>query len=297
MPVGIALVVLAAVCFGFMPYFSRLARHDGLSVEMLLGLRFGLAAVTLLALALWRGGPMPRGRVLLGVIALGAVGYVLEAWTFFTALDYAPGGVVSLLLYLYPALVTVLARLLRNERLTRRRVAALALALAGATLIIAPGARADDAAIRWQGLTLGVACAAVYALYILGASELVPRAGAVQAATIVVTSAAAVFLGVALAKADPWPTTARAWTGVGSLALVCTLVPITAFLGGLARVGPVRASTLSTIEPLATVLAGVVLMGESLSWTQAAGGGLVLLGAAMAARGAPAPPRPDPNEP
>ena len=91
-----------------MAIMARFAYASGVDTTTLLALRFGIAAGILVAIVLARGETWPRGKTLVTLIVLGALGYGGQAFTFFTALTLAPAGLVALLLYLYPALVAVL---------------------------------------------------------------------------------------------------------------------------------------------------------------------------------------------
>jgi drug/metabolite transporter (DMT)-like permease len=69
-----------------------------------------------------------------------------------------------------------------------------------------------------------------------------------------------------------------------ALALICTVIGVTMFLAGLARVGPVRASTLSTFEPVMTAAVGVIALGERFGGIQAVGGALIIAAAILSAQ-------------
>jgi len=56
------------------------------------------------------------------------------------------------------------------------------------------------------------------------------------------------------------------------------VVPILCFVNGLRFVEADRASIVSTVEPVVTVLLGIAVLGERLSPTILLGGGLVLAG-------------------
>ena len=60
------------------------------------------------------------------------------------------------------------------------------------------------------------------------------------------------------------------------IALVSTVVAVSAFFAGLRRVGPSEAAILSTFEPPVTVALAFAVLGERLSVVQLAGGALVL---------------------
>lgn len=59
-----------------------------------------------------------------------------------------------------------------------------------------------------------------------------------------------------------------------------------AIFAGLSRIGPTRASTLSTIEPVFTVVLASLVLGERIEMLQILGGGLILIAVVMLARAA-----------
>jgi len=128
---GMALVVLSAVSFGALPILARVAYRAGADPQTVLLVRFVLAAAVLVAAMARRGVAWPRGRTLVGLLLLGAVGNVGQAFCYYTALTLASVSLVAMLLYLYPALVHLLAAVLLRERLHRDQLVALGLALGG----------------------------------------------------------------------------------------------------------------------------------------------------------------------
>jgi len=250
---------------------ARIAYATGVDVTTLLALRFGIAAGILLVVALARDETWPRGRTLAVLVALGAFGYGGQALTFFTALTLAPAGLVALLLYLYPALVAILSAALLHERLSAAKLGALAIALAGTFMTVSPASSA-----RPLGIALGIAAAAIYAVYIVAGSRLTGRVAPQTMATIVIAAAGAVFVAATFARGPTWPGTPIGWLAVIGIALVSTVAAIVLFFAGLARVGPTRASVLSTVEPLCTVLLAAVFLGEAIAPLQLVGGALIL---------------------
>src|SRR4051812_23246705 len=285
--IGPALVLISAASFGFMALFRHIA--SDVSVPMLLCLRFGIGAAVMLLIVLVRGEAFPKGRTVMVLLAMGALGYFGESFLYFTALGYAPSGMVAMLLYTYPAVVTVLSVVFLKERLTPLRTLALVLAVLGSVLTAVPGLSDPEHPVRPLGVVLGLTCSLIYSVYVLVGSRL-PKTAALPASAIVSAGASAMFalvLGVQAARVgnlEPLPQTAASWGAVLGLAIICTAIGITLFLAGLARIGPVRASTLSTFEPVATAIVGVVALREHLSLLQIAGSVLILAAAVMAAR-------------
>ncbi len=278
---GVALVAIGSLAFGFMAYFGDLAREGGASTPTLLALRFLIASVCLWGIVLFRRVAVPRGRTRLMLVGLGAGCYFAEAVCYFHGLEqeHTSSGTIALLLYTYPAVVSIAAWSLGRERATALGIVALAIAVIGTGLTVADALRGSMA-----GILLGLGCSAAYAFYIL-ASDAIPKSThPLASSTIVVTGAAASLSVYAIAMGPQLPRTPTAWLAVGALAMVCTVLAISAILAGLARIGPVRTSTIATIEPLATVVVGVLLLGERLGPWQVVGGAMILLGAGISAR-------------
>jgi drug/metabolite transporter (DMT)-like permease len=289
---GVILVLASGASFGFMPLFRSWAAGE-VSVQMLLMLRFALAAAVLACLCAIQKQPFPRGRMIPILLGMG-LGYFGEAYLYFKGLDYAPSGMISLLLYTYPAIVTILSVVLFKERLTRVKLAALTLAVIGSALTVIPGLLDQTHQhVRPLGIVLGLACACSYSAYVLVGGRLPKTTAALPSAVLVCTGAALAFAVVVVVNsfhnAEPLPHTIRAWTGIIALGLVCTVFGVTAFLAGLARTGPVRASTLSTFEPMMTAAVGVIALGETFGPLQIVGAVLIIAAAILSARATPNP--------
>jgi len=69
---------------------------------------------------------------------------------------------------------------------------------------------------------------------------------------------------------------ASGWVWLACIAVVSTVVAMLAFFAGLKRTGPSTAAILSTFEPVTTAALAAIVLGESLTPVQLAGGALVL---------------------
>ncbi len=302
---GLALCLFSAACFGAMAIFGKLAYQAGVSPEALLLVRFGLAAVVLAVLLLLRpglrrttpharpgseprsepsgsgGGVGPGGRpmkarrrVLAIALGLGAIGYAAQASLYFAALQRMDASLLSLILYTYPVLVTVAAVLLGRDRLTPRRGVALATACGG-TLLVLLGA----GGVRFHpvGALLAFGSSITYTVYILVADSVVDLLPPVVLTALVMTGAAGTLGARAVLTGGVDLTFGWAgWGWLACIALVSTVLAILAFFAGLRRAGPSSAAILSTFEPVVTTALAVLILGESLTVTQLAGGVLVL---------------------
>jgi drug/metabolite transporter (DMT)-like permease len=281
---GVLLTVFSAVFFGTLAVFGKKADGLGISVTELLAIRFGGAAVLLGALAVLRGERLWWGKRSAGLVVMGLL-YVGQAATYFTSLQTVPAAVTSILLYLYPVLVMLLAAVF-HEHIGPVRVAALLLAVAGVFLVADP--LSVHGGIDRTGILLGLATAAVYATYILTGRALMRDVPPVVATATISVTAAAAF---AIAGAVTGQLHALAPAGYAlalSMSVVATAVPATLFLAGLARVGATRAAILSTFEPVVTVVLAALLLGEDLGPVRLVGGVVILAAAVTVARSVPA---------
>jgi drug/metabolite transporter (DMT)-like permease len=283
MPSPGALVCLAsAVAFGAMGIFGKLAYDEGATVGTLLAVRFLLAAalfwVLVVATRAARQLRTLSGRDVGIALALGAVGYSAQAGAYFAALQRLDAGLLSLLLYTFPAMVTVAAIALGRERASRRKAGALVVASAGLVLVLAgDGAGMLDPV----GTMLGVTAAVVYTTYILTSAGVAERVGPLLLSALVCTGAATTLTLATVFGGDMHlgDVSAAGFGWLAGIAVVSTVGAVSLFFAGLKRVGPTTASILSTAEPVTTVVLAFLAFGESLGPVQLAGGALVLAAA------------------
>jgi drug/metabolite transporter (DMT)-like permease len=290
--VGALICLASAVAFGAMGIFGKLAYDEGATVGTLLAVRFMLAAALFWALVAGTGAAR-RLRTLsrrdVGIaLALGGVGYSAQAGAYFSALRRLDASLLSLLLYTFPAMVTVAAIALGRERASRRTAGALVLASAGLFLVLA-GAGAG--ALDPLGTLLGISAAVVYTTYILTSAGVAERVGPLVLSALVCTGAATTLTLASAAGGDLrlGDVSAAGFGWLAGIAVVSTVGAVSLFFAGLRRVGPTTASILSTAEPLTTVVLAFLAFGESLGPVQLAGGALVL--GAVLVLSAPARPR------
>jgi drug/metabolite transporter (DMT)-like permease len=269
----VALVIGSACCFGVLGIFGKLAYRLQLSTPQLLSYRFAGAAILLAMAALFLREPLPPRRSLVGLIIMGAAGYVGQSGSYFNALHYIPASTNALLLYTFPVVVTLLAALLFGESLGWSKLLAVGLAFLGTLFVVEAQLHAAPA----LGIILGLGSAAFYSAYILYGSRLLPGLPPVWSTAVIMASAAVVWSAYAgLSKQI-----AVTWTGprlalIASFAVIGTTVPVVTFIIGLRMVGPSRAAILSTFEPACTVLLAVIVLGESANPIQYLGGALIL---------------------
>ena len=274
-----------------MAIFATQAYHEDVGVTTLLATRFALAAVVFWAIVgarSRRAGTAPLAdtprRVVLAALALGGAGYSLQSGLFFSALRHIDVSMTSLLLYTYPAMVCAGAVALGRERFTVFKATALALASAGTALVLLG---AGGGGLQATGVLLALGAGVTYSVYILVAEAIVGRLDTWLFSALVATGAAVSLLVAGVATGALELPSAAGFAWIAAIALLSTVLPVSTFLLGMARVGASTAAIVSTVEPVFTVSLAVLLLGDALGPAQLVGG-LLVLGAVLALQARPA---------
>ena len=275
-------VVASALLFGTLALFGTYAQREGLTIVTLLSLRFLIAAVALWAIVIVRRQlywPGVRRAAQLGVLGLLFAG---QSACYLLSLRSVPAAVTAILLYVYPIVVTVLGWLLFRERLSLRSAGALVIATCGVVLVIGvtPSGHLNIGGVAW-----GIGAGLLYAVYIVVGKRVLNDITPLLSMAVVSSTAAATLLVFGASTGSIRSFAAAGWLTVFGAALLPTVLGATLFLFGLSRIGPTRASILSTLEPVATGVLASMLLAERISATRALGGASVLVAAALVATG------------
>jgi drug/metabolite transporter (DMT)-like permease len=244
-------------------------------------------------------------RAVLVAVALGVL-YVGNSSTYFAGLETVSASLAALIVYIYPALVAVLSLRLGRRLEGRRAWGALALALAGVALAVG-NIDVSREALPVPGLILMVASPIIYSVWIVLAARLSgegrsevgrdAEAGAnpTAAGAVMLSATAAVFWVSALATGRPvlpGEIPAAAWGGIAGVGIVSSFIAVQAFYAGAHRIGAARASIVSTVEPIWTIVLANLLLGELLGPLQLVGGAMILAGVVIAQTGPSGPTAP-----
>ncbi len=283
---GIQQIIASGLCFGCLGILGKLIYQHGVNAGELLTLRFSFAALMLFSFHLLRNPMRLRitGKQLLSCAILGTFGYALFAFCFFSALDGLSASLSVLLLYTYPIMVTVGARLLFHEKIPRQKLWALPLVLVG-TVVLVWGEMSVGKA---TALLLGLASALFYSLYILLSSRLLRHVPADISVPYIQLFAALVLSILFLHDLDRVQLIMqKAWWIVLLIAFVGTVLAMSLFLAGLQKLQNWEVALLSTTEPLSAVLLAALILGERLSFWQIMGSIGIFLGLLLVVRPLP----------
>jgi drug/metabolite transporter (DMT)-like permease len=246
--------------------------------------RVAIGAAVLITVLLARRERLPRGR---GTWPHLVVAAVLNNVIPFSLFGYAeqriPSGLAGICNATAPLFAVVVAlAVLPDERLSRRRAAGLAIGFAGVT--IALGAWTGLTGHSLAGALMAVGGGLCYGIGFpytrrfltgTGCSSLSLAAGQLLCAVAILAVVTPLLTG-APAR---WPATAI--VSVALLGALGTGVAYVLNYGIISAAGATIATTVGYVMPLVSILAGVVILGERLTWNEPAGAAVIVAGAVL----------------
>lgn len=278
-PLGGLFVALAAVQFGGVVVLGKIVGERGLPVPPMLAVRFGVAGLALGAvLAVTRQSLRPaRGEG--WRLAVLAVGYALESALFFLALARGTAAAVTLLFFTYPVWVAMLSAATGRGLPGWLVGGSLLAAVAGASVVVGT---TGGLVVTGAGIVLALAAAVTFSFYLIGAEAWITATSSPASAMWVSLAAAAALAAFSVAGGGGrLPAGAAEWFPVTGMGLLTSGAFLFLFLG-LRRLGAVRTSIVAALEPVATSLLALAILGEALP-PGVVGGGLLILAGAVAA--------------
>ena len=251
--------------------------------------RYGLATAIFLGIVLAGEGTLRIARRDLPLAGLAALFIFLNQLAFVYALDRTSASTIALILGATPAFAAVIGLALGLETLSRRFWLAAAISFAGVGLV-AVGSGGEVSGDRF-GILLGLATAATWAAYSVAVGPLMQR---YTASRISVVALGVAWIGILLVG---MPQTTGQDLGVGwgvwSLLVFATLGPLVLttimWFRVIHRIGASRATLVGNLQPFVAAVVALVLLSESMTLLQVAGGALIAGGILTARRRAPAP--------
>jgi drug/metabolite transporter (DMT)-like permease len=279
--IGALFVLASGIGFGSVTVLARIAFEGGSNAPTSLAFRFGIGAAIfwLLLVARQRVRRLPTQKIAL----FASMGFLFAAGstTSFMSVERIPASLSALVFYIYPAIVTAGSALVFGTRFSLPQLAVLVAAVSGCALTVDLQTGDIDA----LGLALALTTPCFYSCYVLIGSRATLGVPPLNASAWIMSFAAPlmVLLGITGAFGDQLTTdiTTRGWAAIGGLAIFSTVISVSTFLAGMARLDPFRASILSTIEPVVSVILATLLLSERLT-TQQLIGGVVIVSSTIA---------------
>ena len=283
------LLILSAVLWGGQPTVIKGLVKE-LSPVLITFYRYlVISAVLLVALFITGKGqlPLPRGRHVLILTAMGLSGITLNNVFQFSGLQYSTAINCSLVSSTTPALTAILAFISLREKLRRLQWLGIAVSFLGIFFLVTRGSLAVITTLSFNyGDILFFVSQVCWALYtVLGRKimyELSPMATTAWAglAGAVLTGLYAIWCGIDMTpNLTPTGVLSLAYTSLGGGVLAMTW-----WNSGVKAVGPSKAAIFFNLVPIAGMLSSVIFLGEYLGWREIMAGLGIISGVYLSTR-------------
>ena len=263
---GIAMILLAAVMWGTIGTLTRGLGALGFASLSLIFYRSLSTALILLVLILMRDRSLLKVRVrdLWIFFGSGVISFFLFNVCYMLSIGMNSLAVSAILLYTAPIFVMLFSIVFFRESFTAKKAIALALAVAGCTMV----SFGDEMQITTKGLLLGLASGLGYALYSIFGTVALRKYH-----TLTITFYTFVFSSVAAISVADFPQSlplfAQHPIHIPLVLLFCvwvTLLPYLLYTAGLATNSASVASIVSCVEPVVAAVLGFAVFQEEMSW-------------------------------
>jgi len=225
-----------------------------------------------------------RRRDIVLILGAAAVGIWLNQLSYVYALTYSNASTIALILGATPIFTALIAFAIGLERLHGRFWLAAGVSFAGVALLALGKSGGVSGSLK--GDALGIATAATWAAYTVAIAPLMRRYSPYRISALVL---AAGWLGVALTGLSQ---TEHQSFHLHTLVWICliyaTLGPLVLtnilWFRAVDRVGPSRATLVANLQPFIAAIFALVLLSETITPVQVAGGLLIGAGILLARR-------------
>ncbi len=282
---AILALLFTVVIWGIGPVFIRslsvaLGPADHLAIRYTL-----VCALYLSGLAIMGGWRIERRdwpRMLV-ISVIGMVGYNLGSAFGF---ELVSAGIGSLIIGTQPLLIAAMGAFAARERLSPMAMLGLAIGFTGTVLLVwkdvGVSGKTSDFII---GSTLIFLCGVAWSVYVVASKPLVQKYGAFSITAMSISLGSLIMVPL-FARTGTLDTlramTAGNWLDMAYLAILSTVIATITWNYGAARLPAAAAGAFLYLVPILGVGAGAVMLGEPVTPGMMAGGGLILLGVAIA---------------
>jgi drug/metabolite transporter (DMT)-like permease len=226
------------------------------------------------------------------LIALG-IGLAVVQWAYFFAIHRLDIGIALLIQYIAPILIALWARFVFHEPVRRRIWTALALSLAGLTLIVEIW---HGGSLSGPGVAACVLAAISYAAYVLIAERGVRRRDPIS-----LSAWGFLFATIFWSLLAPWwnfpgrhvddhvsllgnlaSSHVPLWLLMLWMVVLGGILPFALIVSALRHISATRAGITAMLEPVVAIIVAWAWLGESLRPVQLSGAALTLLGIGLA---------------
>ena len=278
---GLLMSAVGSMLFSGKAILVKLAFAQGANAETLLALRMLIALPLFWAIFWWEARRKSMSPITwldrTKLFFLGFLGYFLSSYVDFLGLQYISVGLERIVLYLTPTIVLLISYFVLKKPISRFQWYALIVGYLGVFIVFIQDASSTGMS-AWLGMLLVFGSACSYAIYMIGAGEMVKRIGSVRL-VVYASSASAAFSILQSSLHNPYAIFNQPlqiyWFSLLNASL-CTVIPMLLIMIAINRIGSPLVSQAGIVGPVSTIFMGYFILSEPITWVQISGMAIVI---------------------
>jgi drug/metabolite transporter (DMT)-like permease len=275
---GVLLALASGVFYGPVGYFGANLINSGFSTYCMLFWRFFLSAIICCITLLIKPDRAPFNHYQnLRICLNGITFYACTSIAYFLSSLLIGTGLAMVISFTHPAMVALFNIFYYKHKLHKIYFVAFLLIIVGMLCLV----NMQDLNFSISGIFWALLSALSYAAYII-TSQNKPEISPKIATLMTCTGATIGCLTLTLIEGNFLiPGDLSQWIDAFGIGFICTFMPILFLIQALRYINSAQAAMLSVFEPIVVVLFGVLLLGEEITYLQAVGIIITILGATL----------------
>ncbi len=261
--VGILAVISSAIIFGVVPILVSLSYQGGSNAITSSFLRSFLALPILYIITKQKRISLKITKKELGqIILFGFIGVTLTGLALTSSYQYIPAGITTTLHFTYPVLVTVAGFIFFRDKIRGGQALALLLSFAGVLFFMG-----NSSDLNILGILLALLSGVTYTFYMLGIERTELKDMHYFKLSFYFCLVTSVSLGIMglVTRELQFNLTPVAWSYSFLVAILASVGALSLFQIGIKSVGASTAAILSTLEPITSIVLGVLFLNETVT--------------------------------
>ena len=259
-------IIMSSSLFGLMPLFTKMAYSYGATPMTVAFCRCFYATIILaVMLPFMKKNIFSIERKQIVPMLKIAIPFGLIPVTLFIAYTYLDSGMATILFYTHPIFVMVLSILMYHTFPSKKQILCMILCLAGIVLL-----NAIQGEVKIVGIAIAILAGFIYSVYVIacdqkGIDEIDPTVLSfwINLFASIIVGIIGIASGQLMIVTEP-----MGQASMVILALVVSVIAVLLFQHGVLITGGLKASLLSTFEPLTSLFIGVIVFHELLTVRQ-----------------------------
>lgn len=283
--VGGVYALLGAILFSTKAVFVKLAYQYDVDTISLLMLRMLFSLPFFLIIGFFTIRKNPESIKKLSsykwkVVVMGLLGYYVASYLDLEGLHYIDASLERIILFIYPTLVVILSFFAYKILITPKQIFAILITYLGIIIAFRGNIETQDLTLVYKGGGFVLMSSFAYAVYLVGTGNLSTKMGSkiYNSAAMSVAALAIIIHNYYVHGFNLFSFQPEVYFYAILISLLATVIPSYLIVEGIRIIGANNSSIIGSIGPVSTIILAIILLGEKISFIQALGSLIVLIG-------------------